>query len=348
MKILTMIGVVALLFSLATPAFALEFTAPQVPQAGQAQMPEASDSFGSGLWELLENVLQTLQPQMKEGLRVSMSLVAAVMLVSLLRGFSGGVSALAELTGTAVIGTILLFSANAMIRLGADTVRQMSEYGKLLFPVLTAAMAAQGGVTASAALYAGTMAVDAIIGSLITGLLVPGVYLFLALAVANSALGEDVLKKMRDLTKSAMSWCLKTVLTVFTTYMSITGVVSGTTDAAALKATKVTISTLVPVVGGVLSDASEAVLVSAGLAKNAAGIYGILAILALFLVPFSRIGMQYLLLKATAAVCGIFGSKRMMGLIEDFSAAMGLLLAMTGAACLLLLISTVCFLKGVG
>lgn len=79
--------------------------------------------------------------------------------------------------------------------------------------------------------------------------------------------------------KNVVSWSLKTILTVFTTYMTVTGVVSGTTDAAALKATKVTISSVVPVVGGILSDASEAVLVSAGLMKNAAGIYGILAVL---------------------------------------------------------------------
>ncbi len=348
MKLLSIGAVLLLLISLAMPVSAVEFTAPQVPEAGAEQMPENTDSFGSGFLELLRNVLMTLQPGLREGLRVSLSLVAAVMMVSLLRTCSGRVSTLAELSGTVTIAAILLFSANSMIALGADTVREMSEYGKLLFPVLTTAAAAQGGVTTSAALYAGTVAVDAVTSSLIAKLLVPMVYLFLALATANSALEEEVLKKMRDLIKNVMSWCLKTVLTVFTTYMSITGVVSGTTDAVALKATRVTISSVVPVVGGILSEASEAVLVSAGLAKNAAGIYGILAILAIFLEPFSRIGIQYLILKATAAVCGLFGSKRMMGLIEDFSSAMGLLLAMTGAACLLLLISTVCFLKGVG
>jgi stage III sporulation protein AE len=82
--------------------------------------------------------------------------------------------------------------------------------------------------------------------------------------------------------------------------------------------------------------------------KNAAGIYGILAILAVFLEPFLRIGAHYLILKLTAALCGVFGSKQMTKLIGDFSSAMGLLLAMTGATCLLLLISTVCFMKGVG
>ena len=89
-------------------------------------------------------------------------------------------------------------------------------------------------------------------------------------------------------------------------------------------------------------------LVSAGLAKNAAGVYGVLALLAVFLGPFLKIGVHYLIFKGTAAVCDVFGSKRITGVIQDFSTAMGLVLAMTGAVCLLLLISTVCFLKEVG
>lgn len=347
MRIVSLAMTAVLLLALALPVGAVEFTAPKVPESGAANMPKETGSFGDAMMELLRNTVSLVWPELREASRTSLAVTAAVMIVGLLRSFSGNVTALAELAGTVTVSGILLFNARAMITLGAETVREMSEYGKLLFPVLTAAVAAQGGVTTSAALYAGTAAIDMVLGNVISRLLVPAVYFFLALAAANSALGEDVLKKMRDLLKGFTSWCLKTVLTVFTTYMSITGVVSGATDAAALKATKVTISSVVPVVGGILSDASEAVLVSAGLARSAAGIYGILAILAVFLTPFFQIGVQYLTLKATAAVCGIFGSKGMTALIEDFSTAMGLLLAMTGATCLLLLISTVCFMKGV-
>ena len=82
--------------------------------------------------------------------------------------------------------------------------------------------------------------------------------------------------------------------------------------------------------------------------RNAAGIYGILAIMAVFLTPFLRIGCHYLLLRLTGAVCAVFGVKRCSELISQFSAAMGLELAMTGSVCLLQLISTVCFLRGVG
>jgi stage III sporulation protein AE len=188
---------------------------------------------------------------------------------------------------------------------------------------------------------------DALLCGLISGILVPMIYLYLALCIGYAAIGEDLLKRLRDFFKWLISWSLKTTMYIFTGYITITGVVCGTTDQAALKAAKLTISGAVPVVGGILSDASEAVLVSAGVVKNAVGVYGLIAVTAIAAGPFLRIGIQYLLLKLTAAVCAVFGSKNSSELVNDFSTAMGFGLAMTGAVCLILLISVVCFMKGV-
>ena len=44
----------------------------------------------------------------------------------------------------------------------------------------------------------------------------------------------------------------------------------------------------------------------------------------------------------------MFGTKTQTALIADFGEVMRMLLGMTGAMCILLLVSTVCFLKGVG
>lgn len=334
-------------FSLTQSAMAVDIYAPEVPSDSEEYMADNTESFGEGLLQSMKKAVKALQPDLTEGIGVCSSVFAAVMIISILQCWSDNCKISIELAGSIAIASILLGNTNSMIHLGSETVHQMSDYGKLLYPVMATALAAQGGVTSSAALYTGTALFNTILSSLISKLLVPMVYLFLAFGIANGALEENLLKQMRDLVKNIMSWTLKTILMVFTTYMSITGVVSGTTDAAALKATKVTLSTLVPVVGGILSDASEAVLVSAATMKNAAGIYGILAVLAVFLAPFLKIGIHYLLLKVTAGISALFGPKRMTALIEDFSTAMGLLLAMTGSVCLLLLISTVCFMKGV-
>jgi len=327
---------------------ALEIEPPRVPDAGRSWMPDNTESLWDGCMEVFQKAVTGLRPDIQEASRVSLGILAAVLLVSLLQSFSGSAKKTAETAGAVAISAMLLLSTNSMIRLGSDTVREIGDYGKLLLPVMTTALAAQGGITSSGALYAGTALFTAVLQSIMGSLLIPGIYLYLALSAGSYATGEDLLKKAGDMLKGFLSWSLKMLLIIFTTYLSLTRVVSGTTDAAALKATKVGMASFIPVVGGILSDASEAVLVSAGLLKNAAGIYGILAVLALFLHPFLQIGLHYLILKLTAAICAVFGSSPMTGIIECFSSAMGLLLAMTGAACVMVLISTVCFMKGVG
>ena len=340
--------IILLILSLAMPVSAADITAPTVPESGRDLMPQDGTSFGDGLWQICCRGLAKIRPDIAEGAKISLCIIAAVVMLSILSAFPGMTEKCCDLVGAVCIAGLLLGSANSLIRLGTDTVEEISQYGKLLLPVMTTALAAQGGLTTSASLYVGTAAFDTLLSGVIASVLVPMVYIYLALAAANAAIGDDLLKKLRDFLKWLMTWVLKTVLYVFTGYMGITGVVSGTTDAAALKAAKLTISGVVPVVGGILTDASEAVLVSAGVVKNAAGIYGIFAVLALIAEPFFRIGVHYLILKFTAAVCGIFASKRITELIGDFTSVMGLLLAMTGTVCLLILISTVCFLRGVG
>lgn len=339
---------ITLMLTITIPVSALELEAPEVPDSGYSWMPEKTETFGQGVLEILSDVISHFRPDLSEAASVCAAIFATVLAISILQTIPAATSQVADLVGSILIAGILLRSTNSLINLGTTTIREISEYGKLLLPVMTAALAAQGGVAASGALYTGTLIFDTVLGSLITKVLAPTVYLFLAISVASSAIGEDWLKKLKDTQRSFMLWSLKTILYVFTGYITITGVVSGTTDAAALKAAKITISGAIPVVGGILSDASEAVLVSAGLVKSSVGIYGMLAIIAVWVHPFLKIGVHYLLLKGTGAICGILGSKRISDLVQDFSAAMGIVLAMTGTVCLMLMISTVCFMKGVG
>lgn len=330
------------------PVFALDIEAPQAPESAQEYLPPERESFTEDLWHILKKALDSIRPSISEASGICLSMTAVVLLVSLAETCSDNVRSVVDLVGTLAMGGLLIQPVNALIHLGVNTVAELTEYGKLLLPVMTAALAAQGGISSSGALYAGTAFFGAVLSSLITNIAVPLVYVFLCLSVANGAIGEKVLKGLRDFAKWAVTWTLKIVLYVFTGYMAVTGVISGTTDASALKATKLAISGAVPVVGSILSDASEAILVSAGTMKNAAGIYGVLTIIAICIGPFLRIGAQYLLMKITSAVCSVFGTKRSTDLLQDFSNGMGLILAMTGTVCLLQLISTVCFMKGVG
>lgn len=341
-RILFLLGIVMLL---AMPVQAEEFTAPPPPEDAEALMPVESKSFFEDVMSIIRQAAEDLMPELTNALRVCAALVAIAVAVSLLQTVSGNLPAL-ELAAVVGISVLLVKTSGAMITLGAETVRKLSDYGKLLLPVMTGALAAQGGAASSAALYTLTVIFDSLLSSVASAVIVPMVYAFLALSIAGSAMGQGVLGKLADLIKWAATWFLKIILYGFTGFMSVTGIVSGTADAAAVKAAKLTISGMVPVVGGILSDASESVIVGAGVVKNAVGIYGLLAVIAIWITPFIQLGVQYLLLKGTAALTEVFGFKCGTELIGKFAAAMGLLVALTGTVCFLLLISTVCIMKG--
>jgi stage III sporulation protein AE len=310
-------------------------------------MPRESGTFGEDLWYIIKSALGKLQPDLTEAMHSCISLTAVIMLVSLLQTFTGTAKRVTDLACTLSVSIILIQPANSLIQLGMQTVGEISEYGKLLIPVMTAAMAAEGGVTTSAALYTATIAFNTMLTAAITKLIIPMIYIYIVLCIATSAISENLLKQTRDFIKWLMTWALKISIYLFTGYLGITGVISGTADASAIKAAKLAINGFVPVVGNIISDASETILVSAGVMKSSVGIYGMLVILATWISPFLRIGAHYILLKITSCVCGVFGTKESVGLIEDFSGIMGFILAITGTVCLLLLISTVCFMKGV-
>ena len=330
-----------------TIVLSLNFTAPTAPQHAELYMPEKTENFADGVLHIIKVALSHIAPNVTDATQICLSLIAIIFLVSLLDSFSAKTKTMTRLVGAISVSVLLIQSSQTLIRLGISTIDAMSEYGKLLLPVMAAALAAQGGTASSTALYTGTAVFDTLLTSILSKIIVPSVYIFIVVSVANSVIKQEILSNIAKLLKWTMTWTLKIILYVFTGYISITGVISGTVDAAALKATKITISGAIPVVGNIIADASETILVSAGIVKNSVGVYGMLVILSLWIGPFLQTAVQYLLLKLTGAVCTVIGKHDTLDLIHDFTSVMGFLLAATGAMCLLLLITTVCFMRGV-
>ena len=240
----------------------------------------------------------------------------------------------------AIVGTM-----QTMVSLAVGTVQDISAYSACFMPVMASVAAMSGCVTASTALYAGTVLFVELLLQLISKLLVPAVFLYLAISTAEAALSSDMLSELREFIGWLISKSLRILLYLFLAYMSATSVISGAADAAALKATKAAVSGMIPVVGGIISDASETLLASASILKSSIGIFGMVAVVATCLLPFLRVGIQYLLLKVTAAISGTVGLQSHIKLLKHCADAMGYLLAMCGTSALLLLISSVCFMK---
>lgn len=330
------------------------FGADQVAQAlpqeaedlmGQRDVTDSS-GFSGGVQGIITGAIEKSGGAVKSGLALCTQILAIVMLSAMLRGLTGNMPEQAMLLSAVLaIGAVCIGRVSGFFSLAAQTVDSMTAFCGFLYTALAAATAATGAVGTSSALYGVTVVVCSAMAKAVQALFLPGISCYMALMVSNSAVGDDSLKMAGDTLKQLLTNGLKLCVLAFTAYISVTGVISGSADSAAVKAAKLTISSTVPVVGSMIADASETLLVSAGLLRSGIGVFGLLGVLAVSIVPFLETGCQYLMLKFTAAAAGLVGEKQLSGLIGAMAGALGLLTAVTGVCTLILMIGCVCFMK---
>lgn len=322
----------------------------ELPSEAEELMSDVSLQAETDLWSASKSVilraLLKTDDSLQSGLRLCAILIGLVTLcavaeLSSVSKFGGAVSA----AGALGISAAFLGGFNAMVTMAQETIQRLSDYSACLIPVLASTAAMSGSMNAAAALHTGTMLFSELLMQLISKLLIPGVFFYLAVAAAEAALSSDALTELRELIGWLISKSLRIMVYVFLAFLSLSGVIGGAADAIAVKTTKAAMSGMVPVVGGMISDASETILASASVIKNSIGVFGMIAVLSICILPFLKVGVQYLLLKVTAAISGSVGLQPHVKLLKSFSTAMGYLLAMCGTCGLLLLISAVCFLK---
>ena len=298
-----------------------------------------------GLSKLLETGIDALNGVLKKAVRSGVLLLIIV----LLTGLADGASVLgSEKTIRAVpIAAVLAITAvsvtdvNTLIGLGREVIENMELFSKVLLPTITTAIAASGAPGGAAARQLAVMLFSDVLVSLINRLLLPLVYVYIAACTACAVVGNEGLKRITSTLKWVITSILTAVLLAFVGYLSISGAIAGTTDAVTIKAAKFTMSNMVPVVGGILSDAAETVLAGAGILKNTVGVIGMLVVIGMCLLPFMQLGIHYLVYKVTATLAATVSDSRITNLIDGIGGAFGLVLGMTGACATVLLISMV-------
>lgn len=307
---------------------------------------DAADSgtLSKGVAKLRDNACRLLAAEFRSSLRVMVVLLGAVLLYGVAEGsFQAAEHPLmANFVPLSFVLVITLTAAGdvqTMMGAGTETMEQLDVLSTALLPSLAAAVAASGGIVSAGVRQVATVFFANLLMTLIHSVLLPLVYFYVAASAADAMLPGNPLKRIAAGIKKVVTWALTGALVLFTGYLTISGAAATSADALTLQVTRTVISTAVPVVGGIISQASGSVLSGAGLLKNSIGIFGMLAVLATCLTPFLRLAVQYLLYKITAFLAGTAGNGTLVELIDALGSAFGLMLGMVGSCALLLLIS---------
>ena len=307
--------------------------------------PETADELAGSFAQLLENVSEDSRSALHSAVQSLAQVAVVVVITAAARGFSvaagGEADALIDMAGALGCAAVLLRDFSGVLTLCRDTLEQISVFSGVLQPVLATTLSVGGNAATATVLQVATMIVFDLIIRLVNALLVPAACAYLGIVAVDAATGNGMLRGIADGIKGLTSGALKLILTLFTAYLTIAGGVSGSVDRMALKTAKFAVSGAVPVVGGVISDAAETVLSGASLLKNSIGIFGMLCVTAICLVPFVRAGASYLCYKAGAAVLSPLCAGSLRQLLEGVGTGFGLLLGMLGTCCLILYLELV-------
>lgn len=305
--------------------------------------------YGQSLDEGLEGLLDTGKGEMVGIVRAGVRSAVILFIILLLCGLAQTVYdtsgpdeiPVVSLAGAMAVTVAAVSDMSSLLGLGCTAVERMTAFSTVLLPVVAGATAATGAIAGAAARQVAAAGFSSLLMNLIQRVLIPLVYGYVAASVAWAAVGNAGLRQLAGWLKWVATTLLVVVMMVFVGYLSMSGVVSGSVDAMSMKVAKFAISGAIPVVGGILSDASETILASAGILRSTVGVFGMVTILGICLIPVLQLLVHYLLYKLVAALAASMGQNRVCGLVEQIGGAFGLIMGMTGACALLLLVSLV-------
>ena len=350
-----------LLWALTVPAWGTE-----LPREVRDALPAAAEditehmddsaSFSEGLSLLWERACGYLTDALRESISGGVLLLAAAVLCALTEecmDAAGGKVHFVPMAGALAVTLAAAGSVRTMMGLGQETVEELNTFSKALLPTLSAAVAASGGILSASVRQVATVFFVDLLLSLIRGLLLPLVYFYVAAAAADAMLPGRHLAGISTAIRKGTVWLLTGALALFTLYLTVSGAAAGSADTVTARLARGAVGVL-PVVGSILAgifSSSAALAVScppALLEKIPAGQQsGLLAVLAVCLLPLVRLGTQYLVYKAAAFLAGVLGAERLTGLIDALGGAFGLVLGVVGAAALMLFLSVVSLVRTV-
>ena len=303
----------------------------------------------TGFKAILETIKESVFGIFKNALGSAAKILTVIVLCTAATSAmsEGGIRDMVSLSGTVAVSAIAISDVHSVLGMGMETLLSLSDFSKALLPTMCAAAASAGAFTSASAKYAATALFMDVLITIATNVIMPLISIYLAAVIANAVLLKDSLANVSKLLKWVCITALTLLMLAFTTYLGMTGLISGKADEFATQLTKTALGTVLPVVGSIVSDTAETLVAGAGILRNAIGVFGFLAVAAICLTPFLTLGLHYLVYKGTAAFSEALADKRMAELVSDIGAAFGMLLALVGAGGMMLFFSVISSMKAV-
>lgn len=306
---------------------------------GKLVRGEVEVSFSS----ILQTLLQLLLKEVYSSLKVMVLILALAVLCSYLTGLQDsfgkeGVGMTAFYVCYIVIAGIASASFYQVAECVGGTVEQIALFMKMIVPIVITSLVSCGALVSASVFEPVLITIVELAVSLIQGIMIPLVMIATGMNIVNNLSDRFKTQKLVKFMNQTIKWGLSIMLTVFVSVAGLQSIATGGADELTVKLSKFATSNLIPVVGGILSESVETVMNCSVLIKNSVGIFGIICLIVLAVLPLLKIAAILIIFRLTAAVCEPVSEPKIITCLTELANSISVLFSMLAAVTVMFII----------
>jgi len=255
------------------------------------------------------------------------------------------VSQIAYFVEYIIIITLVLNNFSDIINMTKDSIIDLVGFSNSLIPLLMTLMLTTGAIVSAGVIKPVLLLLINFIGNFISNFILPLVIIGTTLSIVSKISNKVRIDKLAKFMKSTGVWILGIIMTLFVTVLSLEGSITETVDGVTAKTAKAAVSTVIPVVGKILGDATDAVIGCAGILKNAVGFVGIIVIMGICIAPIIKLALLSFTYYMASCVCQPIADEKVIGLLDSIGDTFKILLAIIFCIAVMLIIGLTIVMK---
>ncbi len=292
------------------------------------------------IWLLCRNLLTGA---VESPLKSMFRLFAVIIFVSICESFiqdEAKMKYIIEMYGTLFCVITVIKPLSVTVSSAVSSILSTEAFMLVLVPVLTAVVSAAGNPGLAVSFQSIAFIAAQIISGVASRILVPLVGVILALDISGTMIPMYKLGGITGFIKKTMTSGLSVCATVYVAFLGLKGTLANAADTFTTKGIKLIISSVVPVVGGALSETYSGIMGSMVLAKSTIGIFGIGAIALINLPSCMQLVFWILTFRASNALAELFEQHGLAVFFKALASTFVLLNAVILFVAVLFVIST--------
>ena len=316
--------------------------------ADTVRFADLNDKFNFGfIFNIITTLLGRLIPATVKSFLPVIALIILSALISALKNSfeSESFSEILNFILVICLSGSVFFSVRECFYLAKAFLDDINLYMHTMIPVMASLSAVSGNIASAAVNSAGIFVALNIVQIISNSVIFPVLQICYSLSLAKSLTNTVNLDGVTSYIRSIMNWIFIFIMTVLVAVLLFQNILASSADTVVARTVKFTMSSFIPVIGGVISEASRTVMGSIGAVKSVTGVFGVLVIAVTLFPPLITIILHKFMLSLSGAFALVLGMDRQAEFLKEMNSLLDITLAVMVSVAIVFVFSITIFIQ---